>query len=61
MKKNLWLIVSLFAVLMLVLAACGGGTNETTNNGGNEVANNGGNEVVDEPTEEVVVSGWFGC
>jgi arabinogalactan oligomer/maltooligosaccharide transport system substrate-binding protein len=55
MKKNLWLIVSLFAVLMLVLAACGGGTNETTNNGGNEVANNGGNEVVEEPTEEVVV------
>jgi maltose-binding protein MalE len=54
MKKNLWLIVSLFAVLMLVLAACGGGTNETTNNGGNEVANNGGNEVAEEPTEEVM-------
>lgn len=52
MKKNLWLMVSLFAVLMFVLAACGGGANETTNNGGNEVANNGGNEAAEEPTEE---------
>lgn len=62
MKKNMWLIVSLFAVLMLVLAACGGGANETTNNSGNEVVNNSGNEanepteeVVEEPTEEVIV------
>lgn len=53
MKKNLWLIVSLFAVLMLVLAACGGNAGET-NNGGNEVANNGGNEAV-EPTDEPAV------
>ncbi len=61
MKKNMWLMVSLFAVLMLVLAACGGGANETTNNGGNEVVNNGNEvvepteEVMEEPTEEVVV------
>jgi len=53
MKKNMRLIVSLFAILMLVLAACGGGANETTNNGGNDVANNNDNEVV-EPTEEVM-------